>query len=133
MNIAPYLIGAIFLALFVLAVRRVIRKGPCDQCHGGCGCGCCGGSSKSPQQPAGKAIGSTVAQRVLALDGLHCANCVSGVKTALEAIPGVSAEVTLDPQRAVVRMDRAIPDDTLLNAVEEQGFRVVSISASVEP
>ncbi len=128
MNFAPYLIGAIFLALFVLAGRHVIRKGPCDQCHGGCGCGCCGGSSKSPQQPAGKAIGSTVAQRVLALDGLHCANCVSCVKTALEAIPGVSAEVTLDPQRAVVRMDRAIPDETLQKAVEEQGFRVLSVS-----
>ena len=128
MNIAPYLIGAIFLALFVLAVRRVIKRGPCDQCHGGCGCGCHGGASTPPKQPAGKAIGSVVAQRVLALDGLHCANCVSGVKTALEAIPGVSAEVTLDPQRAVVRMDRAVPDETLRKAVEEQGFRVLSVS-----
>ena len=132
MNFAPYLIGAIFLALFVLAVRRVIKRGPCDQCHGGCGCGCHGGSSKSPQQPAGKAIGSTVAQRVLSLDGLHCANCVSGVKTALEAIPGVSAEVTLNPQRAVVRMDRSVPDETLRKAVEEQGFSVVSVNKSVE-
>ena len=40
MTFAPYLIGAIFLALFVLAVRRIIRKGPCDECHGDCGCGC---------------------------------------------------------------------------------------------
>ena len=65
---------------------------------------------------------------MLALDGLHCANCVSGVKNALEAIPGVAADVTLDPQRAVVRMDRAVPDETLRRAVEEQEFRVVSVS-----
>ena len=128
MTVAPYTIGAIFLALFVLAVRRIIRKGACCECHGDCGC--CGGSA--PQQPAGKAIGSVVAQRVLALDGLHCANCVSGVKAALEAIPGVAADVTFDPQRALVRMDRAIPDEKLRGAVEEQGFSVVSVSASLE-
>jgi Cu2+-exporting ATPase len=128
MTFAPYIIGAIFLALFILAVRRIIRKGSCCECHGDCGC--CGGSA--PQQPAGKKIGSVVAQRVLTLDGLHCANCVSGVKNALEAIPGVAADVTLNPQRAVVRMDRAIPDETLRKAVEEQGFSVVSVNESVE-
>ena len=110
--------------MFVLAVRRIIRKGSCCECHGDCGC--CGGAT--PQQPAGKAIGPVVAQRVLALDGLHCANCVSGVKNALEALPGVAADVTLKPQRAVVRMDRAIPDETLHKAVEEQGFQVLSIA-----
>ena len=128
MSIAPYIVGAIFIALFILAVRRIIRKGSCCECHGDCGC--CGGSAL--QQPAGKAIGPVVAQRVLALDGLHCAHCVSSVKNALEAIPGVAADVTLDPQRAVVRMDRAIPDETLRKAVEEQGFQVISVSGSVE-
>ena len=126
MNFAPYIIGAIFLALFVLAVRRIIRKGSCCECHGDCGC--CGGAATPPPRPAGKAIGSVVAQRVLALDGLHCANCVSGVKNALEAIPGVAADVTLDQQRALVRMDRAIPDEKLREAVEEQGFRVISVN-----
>ena len=126
MTFAPYIIGAIFLALFVLAVRRIIRKGSCCECHGDCGC--CGGAATPPQRPAGKAIGSVVAQRVLALDGLHCAHCVSSVKNAFEAIPGVAADVTLDPQRAVIRMDRAVPDETLRRAVEEQEFRVVSVS-----
>ena len=124
MTIAPYIVGAIFVAFFILAVRRIIRKGSCCECHGDCGC--CGGSAL--RQPAGKAIGPVVAQRVLALDGLHCAHCVSSVKNALEAIPGVAADVTLDPQRAVVRMDRAVPDETLRRAVEEQEFRVVSVS-----
>ena len=124
MTIAPYIVGAIFIALFILAVRRIIRKGSCYECHGDCGC--CGGSAL--RQPAGKAIGPVVAQRVLALDGLHCAHCVSSVKNAFEAIPGVAADVTLDPQRAVVRMDRAVPDETLRRAVEEQEFRVVSVS-----
>ena len=62
--------------------------------------------------------------------------CVARVKAALEAIPGVAAEVTLETQSkltagyglAIVRMDREVPDDDLRKAVEDQGFRVVSIS-----
>ena len=43
MTYGPYLILAIFIALFVLAVRRIIRKGPCEgcsACKGGAGCHC---------------------------------------------------------------------------------------------
>ena len=130
MNLASYIIAGIFAILFVLAVWRIIRKGTCCECHGDCGC--CGGSATPPRHPAGKAIGPVVAQRELALDGLHCAHCVSSVKTALEAIPGVAADVTLNPQRALVQMDRAIPDETLRKAVEEQGFRVLSVNEPAE-
>ncbi len=130
MNFAPYIIGAIFAALFAIAVWRIIRKGTCCECHGDCGC--CGGSATPPRHPADKAIGAVARQRVLALDGLHCAHCVSSVKTALEAIPGVAADVTLNPQRALVQMDRAIPDETLRKAVEEQGFRVLSVNEPAE-
>lgn len=129
MSTAEIIVIAVFAALLVLAVRRIIRKGACCECHGNCGC--CGAATPS-QQPASKEIGPVVAQRVLALDGLHCAHCVSSVKNALEAIPGVAADVTLDPQRAVVRMDRAVPYEKLREAVEEQGFSVKSVSATVE-
>ena len=43
MTIAPYIVGAIFLILFVLAVRRAIKRGPCEgcsACKGGAGCHC---------------------------------------------------------------------------------------------
>ena len=54
--------------------------------------------------------------------------CVARVKAALEALPGVATDVTLDPQRAVVRMDREVPDEALRKAVEDQGFQVLSIA-----
>lgn len=132
MTAGEIIVIAVFAALFALAVRRIIRRGACCECHGNCGC--CGGTSSPLKQPVGKkVIGSVVARRVLVIDGLHCANCVSAVKAALEAIPGVAADVTLDPQRAVVRMDRVVPDEQLREAIEEQGFRVVSVNESVEP
>ena len=118
----------VFAICFALAVRAAIRhfKG-----EGGC-CGDCAGPS--PAQD--KQIGTTVAEVELVIDGMHCMKCVARVKAALEAIPGVAAEVTLETQAkltagyglAVVRMDREVPDADLRKAVEDQGFRVVSIS-----
>ena len=118
----------VFAICLALAVRAAIRhfKG-----EGGC-CGDCAGSS--PAQD--KQIGTVVDKVELVIDGMHCMKCVARVKAALEAIPGVAAEVSLETQAeltagyglAIVRMDREVPDDDLRKAVEAQGFRVVSIS-----
>ena len=88
--------------------------------------GCCGGGGAPPPVPD-KEIGPVVARYELALDGLRCMNCVAHAKRALNAIPGVAADVTLDPPRAFVRTDRDVPDAALRAAVEAEGYRVVSI------
>ena len=111
----------VFAIVFALAVRAALRHFKGEG-------GCCGGGAGAPPPVADKAIGPAVARRELALDGLHCMKCVARVKAALEALPGVAAEVTLDPQRAVVRMDREVPDEALRKAVEDQGFQVVSVA-----
>lgn len=125
---APYsavgvaIVVLVFAICLALAVRAAIRH---FRGEGGC-CGG-GGCAESPPAPD-KQIGAAVDRRELVLDGLHCMKCIARVKSALEAIPGVAAEVTLEPQRAIVSMDREVPDADLHKAVEDQGFRVVSIS-----
>ena len=124
------LIVLVFAIVLVIAVRATLRhfKG-----EGGC---CGGGGGAEPPPAPDKQIGAVVDEVELVLDGLHCMKCVARVKAALEAIPGVAAEVTLEPQNqltpgyglAVVRMDREVPEGDLRKAVEDQGFRVVSIS-----
>ena len=111
----------VFAIVLALAVRAALRHFKGED-------GCCGGGAGAPPPVADKAIGPAVARRELALDGLHCMKCVARVKAALEALPGVAAEVTLDPQRAIVRMDREVPDEALRKAVEDQGFQVLSIA-----
>lgn len=111
----------IFAIVLALAVRAALRHFKGEG-------GCCGGGAGEPPPVADKAIGPAVARRELALGGLHCMKCVARVKAALEALPGVAADVTLDPQRAVVRMDREVPDESLRKAVENQGFQVLSIA-----
>ena len=85
-------------------------------------------AAPAPAPAPAKAIGPAVATCELALDGLRCMNCVAHAKKALEAIPGVAADVTLDPQRALVRMDRDVPESALRAAIEGEGYRVVSVS-----
>ena len=111
----------VFAIVLALAVRAALRHFKGEG-------GCCGGGAGAPPPVADKAIGPAVARRELALGGLHCMKCVARVKAALEALPGVAADVTLDPQRAVVRMDREVPDEALRKAVEDQGFQVLSIA-----
>ena len=111
----------VFAIVFALAVRAALRHFKGEG-------GCCGGGAGAPPPAADKEIGPAVARRELALGGLHCMKCVARVKAALEALPGVAADVTLDPQRAVVRMDREVPDEALRKAVEAQGFQVLSIA-----
>jgi copper chaperone len=53
---------------------------------------------------------------VIAVGGMSCGHCVMAVKKALSAVDGVgSAEVTLDPPRAVVTYD---PDRTGVEILE---------------
>ena len=101
-----------------------------DRAEGpGCCCGDGDDAAAAPAPPApDKALGAAVATCELALGGLRCMNCVRHAKKALDAIPGVVADVTLDPPRAIVRLDRDVPDAALREAVEAEGYRVVTIA-----
>jgi copper chaperone CopZ len=61
---------------------------------------------------------------VLELSGMSCGHCVASVRKALLAVPGVAAaEVTLDPQRAVVDVGGVeVGEGDLVRAVEAEGY-----------
>lgn len=60
-------------------------------------------------------------QTTLNISGMTCGHCVAAVTKALNQVPGVErAEVTLDPQQAVVTGD-ADPQ-ALTAAVKEEGY-----------
>lgn len=67
-------------------------------------------------------------QKILNIDGMACNHCTSAVKDCLEKIDGVEkANVSLEEKNAVVVLNKEVSDDTLKNAVENQGFNVISI------
>lgn len=58
----------------------------------------------------------------LALDGMSCTHCVRAVRSALEAVPGVTVDdVAIGEAR--VRYDEAVvPRETIAEAVAREGY-----------
>ncbi len=65
--------------------------------------------------------------KTITIEGMSCSHCTGSVKKALEGLPGVTAEVSLENGTAVVTMTTEVPDETLKNTVEDEGYDVVSI------
>jgi copper chaperone len=56
------------------------------------------------------------------ISGMKCSGCVTGVKQALEALPGVQqAEVQLQPQQAVVDSSEPLSLEQVRAAVAKAG------------
>jgi len=61
------------------------------------------------------------------ITGMTCKHCVEKVRNELEKVPGViSAKVTLQPQRAVVKIEEPIEVEVLQEAVANAGSYAIS-------
>lgn len=68
-------------------------------------------------------------QRTLHIKGMMCTHCEGRVKQAIEALDGVaSAQVSHESGTAVVHLNGTVTDTALRSAVQEQGYKVISIS-----
>ena len=63
----------------------------------------------------------------LKISGMMCQNCVKHVKKALEAIPGVTADVDLSSGTATLTGADAVSADALKQAVTDAGYEVTAI------
>lgn len=60
--------------------------------------------------------------KTLSVEGMMCQHCAAHVKKALEAIPGVTAEVKLETKQAVVTLTQPVEDAALEQAVTAAGY-----------
>lgn len=67
-------------------------------------------------------------QTTIAIEGMMCAHCVKHVKDALEALPGVKAEVSLEKANAVCTYGEGVTAEQLSEAVKQAGYQVKSAS-----
>lgn len=67
-------------------------------------------------------------QKTIQVEGMMCQHCVSHVKNALEKIPGVQAEVSLEKHEAIVTFEQEIDNETLTKAIQEAGYECKGIS-----
>lgn len=64
---------------------------------------------------------------MLAIEGMTCEGCASGLQAALSKVPGVTAaSVSYEEKRAVVTTTPPVPEQVLRNAVARAGYSVKS-------
>lgn len=62
-------------------------------------------------------------EKVLHVEGMMCEKCVAHVKKGLERVAGVEeALVDLEAKKATVKLSEEVPDQTLIDAVVEEGY-----------
>ena len=67
-------------------------------------------------------------KKTMKIEGMMCNHCTGMVTKVLNAIDGVSAEVSLDDKCAYIELSKDVSDDVLKNAVTDAGYEVVSIA-----
>lgn len=67
----------------------------------------------------------TAMTKTVSIEGMMCMHCVAHVEKALSAIPGITAEVSLENKNAVVTGE--VSDEALRKAVTDAGYEVVDI------
>lgn len=93
-------------------------------------------SDEMPTGPNASAANSRSAalefpERCLHVEGMKCHKCAGRVRGALEAVPGVeSAVVDLEGKQATVYLSDSVPDEVLVGAVIEKGFKAEMLCAS---
>jgi copper chaperone CopZ len=62
---------------------------------------------------------------VIAVEGMHCGNCASGIKAMLKRTPGViSAEVSYEQKEAVVEYDPSrTTREKIVEAINNMGYK----------
>ena len=66
--------------------------------------------------------------KVIKIEGMMCPHCEANVKTTLEGLQGVaSAEVSHKTGMAKLILSEDIENSILKNAVEEKGYKVISV------
>ncbi len=66
-------------------------------------------------------------KRTIDIEGMMCQHCVAHVKKALDNLEGVSADVNLEKNQAVVTLEKEVSDDVLKQAIVDAGYEVKGI------
>ena len=66
-------------------------------------------------------------EKTLKIQGMMCMHCEAHVKNALEGVDGVvSAKASHEKGTAVVTLSKEVDTEVLIDAVEKQGYKVIS-------
>lgn len=119
---ADIIIVLILVVVAIFAVKQTIKH-----MHGESPC--CGGGSGNIKKAKEKHLdGPVMGTKTMKIKGMTCEHCVNNVTNAINKVPGASAKVSLKDKAAVISYDRELSNIELRKAVEDAGYKVVSLS-----
>ena len=120
----------VIAALLVIVAWAV--KESAKHLHGEGGC-CGGGSCERSAKPEKKKLDGPVLHSYdFQVEGMHCEHCAAKVTSAINAIDGAAADVSLRKKHAHVDCDRDIAPATIIAAVAREGYAVKEISGEMK-
>ena len=67
-------------------------------------------------------------KKIVKIKGMSCEHCQNRVEKALNALPGISAEVSFKKEQALVSVTGEWNEVAVTKAITDAGYEVVSIS-----
>lgn len=90
---------------------------------------CCGGGApKAPKTSGKKLKGPPVAAKTVKISGMRCERCARRISEAIDKIEGAAAKVSFRDGTAEVSCDRPVKGEAIIRAVEDAGYKVISIT-----
>ena len=121
----------IVIIVLLLIVAWAVKESA-KHLHGEGGC-CGGGSCERSAKPEKKKLDGPVLHSYdFQVEGMHCAHCAAKVSSAINAIDGAAADVSLRKKLAHVDCDRDIAPATIIAAVAREGYAVKEISGEMK-
>lgn len=92
--------------------------------------GCCGagGGTVDLVEEEKKLEGPVIAEKTVEIKGMTCINCQNRIQKRLNKIDGLSAAVDYKTGKAVLKMDREVPDSLIHTAIVQLDYEVISIN-----
>lgn len=121
----------IVIVVLLVVVAWAVKESA-KHMHGEGGC-CGGGSCEHSAKPKKKKLeGPVLHSYDFEVEGMHCAHCAAKVTSAINAIDGAAADVSLRKKHAHVDCDREIAPSTIIAAVAREGYAVKEISSEAK-
>lgn len=121
----------IVIVVLLVVVAWAVKESA-KHMHGEGGC-CGGGSCVHSAKPKKKKLEGPVLHRYdFEVEGMHCEHCAAKVTSAINAIDGAAADVSLRKKHAHVDCDREIAPSTIIAAVAREGYAVKEISSEAK-
>ncbi|WP_278453560.1 heavy-metal-associated domain-containing protein [Thomasclavelia spiroformis] len=86
---------------------------------------CC--NSKGDTINKKELVNPIIGKKVIKIEGMHCNHCKQKVTSALNNLEGVSTDVDLKNNCAVISYDREIDEEIIKNTLKNAGYSVVLI------